>query len=262
MFNRIADNLWLIRVAKNFETFRAMKGRLHVGADKGIRSLQLRALDRPVVYRPETTDISVVWELFRGGEYAVRGEWPFKSVMDCGANVGMFLAWLISTRKVKQYVGIEADGSSFDVLERQIKSLGLGREFSILHAAVWERDGEVSFDSTGPSWGRHVASSGGVKVAAKTIKTILNECGLKQCDLVKIDIEGGELSVLPTINDWGACVKAVVVELHGSADFDWFSKIVTSAGFRAYPAGVLFHSHPGALREDAVEEFRRAGFAV
>src|SRR5882672_1156404 len=136
MLNRIADSLWLVRVCKTLETFLAMKGRLRVGGEE-LRSLRFRSLKHPIVYRPGTTDISVAWELFRGSEYAVRGSWPFRTVLDCGANVGMFLAWLMSTTQLEHYVGVEADQASFEILERQIRSLKVGFQYSLVRAAVW-----------------------------------------------------------------------------------------------------------------------------
>ena len=264
VLKRIADNIWLICACRNLETFRAMKGRL-LGNGAGLRSLQFRALERPVVYRPGTTDIFVAWELFRGREYAVgNAAWPFRTVVDCGANVGMFLAWVVANAgtPLERYVGIEADESSFTTLQRQLESLSLGSRYTILKAAVWKHDGEAYFDSTGPSWAHHVSESGGQSVVARTVKSILVESGIKQCDLLKLDIEGGELTVLPTIEQWGHMVRAIVAELHGGADFAWFESTVEAAGFRAYPAGKLFRKHPGALREDEIATFQREGLLV
>jgi len=263
MLTRILDNIWLIRTCGNIETWRAMKGRLPKSGS-GLRYLKFRSLNRPLIYRPDATDISVVWEVFRSDEYAVRGKWPFSSVVDCGANVGMFLGWLVSSAgfAVTKYVGIEADKSSFTVLQQQLSSLDCGSGYSIMNAAVWEYDGEVCFESSGPSWGRHVVESGGNAIPALTVESILDRSGMRQCDLLKMDIEGGELNVLPTIGKWGNRVRAIVAELHNGADFSWFASIVEPAGFTAYPAGKLFRSLPGALRNDSIEGFQSSGLLV
>src|SRR6185295_1126582 len=94
MLRRFHDQVWLVLTCADLETFRAMKGRLPAGIDRW-RTLRFRGLPGAIAYRPQSTDVRVVWELFRGDEYAVRGRWPFETVVDCGANAGIFLAWLV-----------------------------------------------------------------------------------------------------------------------------------------------------------------------
>ncbi|MGH8115528.1 MAG: hypothetical protein ACREPS_10825, partial [Rhodanobacteraceae bacterium] len=88
----ITDNLWLLTRCSNIRTVLAMKGRRRFAQPHDY--LNLRGLTRPVVFRPHTTDIPVAWELFRNGEYTTP-TWPFRTVVDCGANCGMFLAWAL-----------------------------------------------------------------------------------------------------------------------------------------------------------------------
>ena len=149
-------------------------------------------------------------------------------------------------------MGVEADREAFGLLELQAATVAVQSRSLLLQVAVWERDGEVRFDDRGPSWGRHVSSVGATRVRAMTVESILDAAGLEQCDLLKLDIEGGERTVLPRMKSWGPRVRTVVAELHGGLDYAWFAAIAEDAGFQPFPPGALFRAHPGAIRRDAL----------
>jgi FkbM family methyltransferase len=249
MLDRVRGNLWLLGACRDWPTLRAMKGR-RVHGPETVLPLRLRALAAPILYRSHTTDISVAWELFHQGEYECTRAWDFGTVVDCGANVGMFLAFALGKLggRLRSYVGVEPDPAAFALLERQAEQFGLRDKSRLLRAAAWHTDGEVSFDDAGPSWGRHVSAAGARRVRALCIESILDEADLEQCDLLKLDIEGAERQVLPLISAWGPRVRTLVAELHDGLDYAWFAECVESAGFEAFPPGALFRLHPGAIR--------------
>jgi FkbM family methyltransferase len=228
-----------------------MKSRVAGGA-QDVRPLRFRGLATPVFYRPGSTDIAVAWELFHQREYDCTRPWDFPTVVDCGANVGLFLAFVLMQINggLVRYVGVEPDPESFRMLERQVSALGVRAKSRLLRAAAWSVDGEVCFEDHGPSWARHVRASGGTRVRALTIESILDEAELKECDLLKLDIEGGERTVLPRMKTWGPRVRMVVAELHDGLDYPWFAAIAEDAGFQPFPPGKLFRLHPAAIRRD------------
>ncbi|TAJ23394.1 MAG: FkbM family methyltransferase [Planctomycetota bacterium] len=249
LLERVRGNLWLLGACRDWRTLSAMKGR--TGTEReAVLPLRLRALEAPILYRSHTTDISVAWELFHQGEYECTRPWDYGTVVDCGANVGMFAAFALAQlgRRLQRYVGVEPDRAAFALLERQVEQLGIGGRSRLIHAAAWHSDGAVSFDDAGPSWGRHVSASGAQRVRALCIESILDAADLEQCDLLKLDIEGGERHVLPRIGAWGPRVRTVVAELHDGLDYAWFAALATDAGFEPFPPGRLFRLHPGAVR--------------
>lgn len=253
LFERVSNNLWLLGACRDWNTLRAMKTLRTAGASD-VEQLRFRGLPTPILYRPGTSDISVAWELFQRREYdCVRG-WNFATVVDCGANVGMFLAFAAMKLgpRLRRYIGVEADREAYRMLELQAAAAGVERKSALLQVAAWDRDGDVEFDDRGPSWGRHVGAGAGTRVRALSIDSILDEAGLDQCDLLKLDIEGGERAVLPSMPLWGRRVRTLVAELHDGLDYTWFARMVNRAGFQAFPAGQLFRSHPGAIRRDAL----------
>ncbi|HTF88634.1 MAG TPA: FkbM family methyltransferase [Planctomycetota bacterium] len=252
ILGRVRDNVWLLGACRDWTTLCAMKQR-DVGATETVQSLRFRALQTPVLVRSGTTDISVAWELFRLQEYECTRGWDFPRVVDCGANVGMFLAFAASKMngRLERYVGVEADAAAFSMLQRQAGALRLEPKAVLLHAAVWECDGEVSFDDRGPSWARHVSDQGRTRVRAMSMDSILDAAGMEECDLLKLDIEGGERAVLPGLNTWGGRVRTFVAELHDGLDYAWFAALADAAGFEPYPPGKLFRAHPSAVRRNS-----------
>ncbi len=88
----------------------------------------------------------------------------------------------------------------------------------------------------------------GGTVAAMTVPGILDEAGLDECDLLKLDVEGAEARVLENIETWGRRIGTIVCELHEGTGYDWFAATVRRAGFEPRPAGTLFRGLPGAVR--------------
>lgn len=252
LLDRLRDNLWLLGSCRDWGTLLDMKLRREHDAGT-VHRLHLRATEAPIVYRPGTSDLSVVWEIFRSGEYECTSGWEFDTVVDCGANVGVFLAFAVMKRGdgLRRYVGVEADRSAFEVLQLQAQAVDLGQRGVLLQAAAWGCDGEVGFEDSGPSWGRQVSPSGAVRTRAMTVESILDAAGLEGCDLLKLDIEGGEREVLERIGSWGPRVRVVVAELHDGLDYAWFAGLARGAGFQPYPPGGLFRTHPAAVRRTA-----------
>ncbi|HUR28958.1 MAG TPA: FkbM family methyltransferase [Planctomycetota bacterium] len=249
LLDKLRDNWWLLRFCRDRDTLRAMKKRGTAAADT-ILPLRFRAFETPVLCRSGTTDVSVAWELFRNREYECTRGWDFPRVVDCGANVGLFMAFasMKQNGSLERYVGVEADPAAFEMLGRQASALCIQARTRLLHAAAWDEDGEVSFDDRGPSWGRHVSADGAVRVRALSIDSILDAAGLDQCDLLKLDIEGGERAVISRVKQWGPRVRTFVAELHDGLDFEWFARLAHEAGFEPHAPGELFLAHPSAVR--------------
>ena len=67
--------------------------------------------------------------------------------------------------------------------------------FELLEAAVWTVDGEMNFDTGTHSTGGGINSSAQLKVKSVTLDTLCETYG--PIDLLKLDIEGAEESVIP-----------------------------------------------------------------
>ncbi|MBD0370035.1 MAG: FkbM family methyltransferase [Pyrinomonadaceae bacterium] len=123
--------------------------------------------------------------------------------IDCGANVGFFSIQagpLVGESGT--VISIEANPHTYKLLERNLRANGFGTP---VHCALTAEAGEVELFVPG-SWDvysslRADGLAEGVadrsfKVKARTLDEVVAELALSRIDLVKIDIEGGELDVL------------------------------------------------------------------
>ncbi len=128
---------------------------------------------------------------------------PGHTFIDCGANVGYFsiqAGALVGAQGT--VVAIEANPKTYKLLERNLKVNGFGIP---VHCAITSEAGEVqlfmphdwdiysSLRADGLVEGRADHS---FKVKGRTLDEVVRELGLTRVDLVKIDIEGGELDAL------------------------------------------------------------------
>lgn len=128
---------------------------------------------------------------------------PGDTFIDCGANVGYFsiqAGALVGSGGT--VVAIEANPNTFKLLERNLQANNFGIP---VQCAVTTQTGEVALYM--PSdWDVYSSlSTGGLlkgkdnqsfKVAARTLDDVVSDLALSRVDVVKIDIEGGELDAL------------------------------------------------------------------
>lgn len=155
---------------------------------------------------PDDERFNLCRELVLQRVYEVAGV-PTGTVLDCGANVGMFT--LTAFRSADRVVAVEPDPSNYHLLAQNVANSG-ARNIELLEAAVWTVDGEMNFDTGTHSTGGGINSSAQLKVKSVTLDTLCETYG--PIDLLKLDIEGAEESVIPNSRLDG--VSRIVAELH------------------------------------------------
>ncbi len=252
LYPRMNANLWLLRSCRDMPTYRHLKGWSPHAPGEVIR-LRLRQSEREILVRAGTSDTAVVWEVFQDREYDVDGQWPFRTVLDLGANVGIFMAFALSRAgrgRLERYVAVEPDRESFAMLQRQVESQGAQGFSTLFNVAAAGQNGTVRFNNTLESYARRIDPAAGEPCEARTVSTILDDAGLAGVDLLKLDIEGGEQAVLADMPAWRDRVKAIVCELHDPLDPAWFARTVRACGFEPFESGEWFHGLAGAVRDD------------
>ena len=124
---------------------------------------------------------------------------PGMTVIDIGAHIGYF------TRLFSKLVGekgkvfaFEADPINFNFLKMNTAYLN---NTVIINKAVSEQNGEISFYHIPDSTGCHsvikpIRPAEKITIPAITIDSIITEYNLAKVDVIKMDIEGGELLAL------------------------------------------------------------------
>lgn len=119
-------------------------------------------------------------------------------VIDCGCCIGDYaMIFGEQTGKGGQVVCIDPVARHLAMTEKNAaRNIHLGCLFRLVHAAVWDKEGERLFiDAQGP--GTAITNQQSTNtVISKTIDGIVEELQLPKVDFIKMDIEGAELNAL------------------------------------------------------------------
>jgi FkbM family methyltransferase len=149
------------------------------------------------VYEPPPQVVASLQELQR----------PLRAI-DLGANVGLWGLWLHGRFPVERLIAVEPDPENAAKHLRQMSLNGLTGSWELRQAAAGCTDQEVAFTVGRATTGRIAAKS---EPGAQSVAGIDAFSLLAGVDLLKIDIEGAEWSILADPR-W-ASVKAPVVML-------------------------------------------------
>jgi FkbM family methyltransferase len=145
-------------------------------------------------------------------------ELPFspKTIVDAGANIGMASIYFTHRYPEAKVIAIEAEASNFAVLARNVRPYPA---IIPVHAALWNRDGEISVSEPDPAtgvsgkWAFVTHEGSGVKARAITMRTLMKEMEIPSVDVLKVNIEGAEKEVFETC-DWMDDIRCLMIDLH------------------------------------------------
>ncbi len=179
--------------------------------------------------RPRSTDINELVVMMSGHEYpAEYARVPAGGVIvDLGAYIGDSAVYFDRLNRDTGYVGyaIEPAPGNLALLRANLRLNGV-RDFEVVPAAISDVDGEVEIDLGS----QHDAialtrSPGGTPVPSYRLSTFAASRQLERIDVLKMDIEGAEYTIIDS--DYEFVVKAVarlVMEYHAQPSgygLDW-----------------------------------------
>lgn len=193
--------------------------------------------------RVHYTDAAALWtmyeEHFLSQIYAVDRLPDRPYIIDCGGNIGLSVIWFKQRYRHARITVFEADPALAEILEENVHHLKLS-SIEVVKAAVSGTAGFAKFARDRPLTG-HVASQSeeGLPIACVRLSDRLGE----SVDLLKIDIEGSEYSLLNDLCTTGKIklVRHLVCEVHGSTrvqnQIGTLWTMLSSAGFALTIAG-------------------------
>lgn len=161
-------------------------------------------------------------------------------ILDLGANIGLSVVYFKSIFPQAMIRAYEADPAIFGHLEQNIMNNGFS-DVELVHGAVWHEDGTLNFHTEGADGGRvlPVAGNGTIGVPAYDIRKILSS---ESFDVLKMDIEGAEHTVIPACRGLLKGVRYAFVEFHSSPGIPQqlhkVLDVLAEAGFHYYVESV------------------------
>lgn len=150
-----------------------------------------------------------------------------KTILDLGANIGTTAIAFAEKFPVATVIAIEPDPQNYSIL---LKNASSYTNIIPFHCAISNECGTVYLTAkqNNEPWGMHIARGkipGSIKVPCVTIPVILKMFGLKQIDILKVDIEGAEELLFSTADEWIQLVGCIAVELHGEGPAQEWEKV-------------------------------------
>jgi len=127
---------------------------------------------------------------------------PGDIVLDCGANIGVFVKASLDAG-AKKVIAIEPAPENLEALRRNFKSEIESGRVVIYPKGVWDKDDFLTMNidhgnSAADSFVIHPEHSSATteKLPLTTIDKLVAELGLERVDFIKMDIEGAEVRAL------------------------------------------------------------------
>ncbi len=211
-------------------------------------------------YRPGTTDLLVLEQVFLDGEYDFDPVDPaaVEYIVDLGSNIGVTaLLWAERFPRARMIL-VEPDPENFALLERN--TAGFRDRCMLVNAAIAARSGTMSFFRSAREYSHSTVKTDDavseIRVRAVTLPELLRAARFPRIDLLKMDIEGGETDLMPTLGRLRGAIRYLIAELHRPYTALMFAEHCAAAGLRTLDTalGQIRSNLAFAVRPDAVGE--------
>lgn len=138
-------------------------------------------------------------------------------MIDAGANIGMSSIYFLNRYKGLKVVAIEPDPETFEICRMNLAPYS--DRVVLIKGAIWSSCGRVALVKGELEWNSHVQLAeheADGTVESYDVPALIAAGGHGVVDLLKVDIEGGELELFSKNTDaWLPAVKNIAIEFHG-----------------------------------------------
>jgi FkbM family methyltransferase len=250
-FKRLTTKYLPNRILKSFAYYKAYpknkEEKIHQYIDeesvkylksyKNLRAGDVNILGSKIMFSDAGALLHSVEELFCDETYAFHASKENPYIIDCGANIGLSVAYFKKQYPEARILAFEPDKEIFKLLTANVASLGLSN-VTLENKAVWNKTEDLTFYKEGA-----LAGSLTIDFSSKNSRTIIPAIALlpyinEPIDFLKIDIEGAENEVMEHIAPNLSFVENLFIEYHSDKnkpqDLHKLLTIVSKAGFRYY----------------------------
>ncbi|MBP6858734.1 MAG: FkbM family methyltransferase [Candidatus Pacebacteria bacterium] len=169
-----------------------------------------------------------------GGIYDISDLSPKpKYIIDCGANIGISTLYFANKYPEAKIRAFEPQPDAFASLQTNLAGK---TNVELIKKAVWDKEGTLELDSSASDASSLTTTAGNNTITVET--TSLIPYLSMPVDLLKIDIEGAEYTVLKNIESILSMVKNIFIEYHvsnlGNQELGDILAMLTRSGFNYY----------------------------
>jgi FkbM family methyltransferase len=129
-------------------------------------------------------------------------------ILDCGSNIGVSVCYFKKIYPDSRIIAFEPDQKIFSTLKHNTQNFN-SSNLKLHNSAVWTENTNLRFISNGADGGK-IGHNGDQSVGAQKLSNFLSN----RVNMLKIDIEGAEKFVLPSIAEYLKNVEYLFLELH------------------------------------------------
>ena len=196
-------------------------------------------------------DYWTISEIFFNGQYVLPdGESDdVKTVVDTGANVGYAALWFLKEYPQCRVTAFEPLPAHVDQIEKHLTGNGLRDRVTVIAAAASTEEGTAVFQDAGPE--SRPVDDGGEGVQVRLVDWF-EHLPSGTIDILKMDIEGGEIPLLddPRFEEVAARTRIVALEWHKATTDrggrDWCAERLETTGFTVTD-GAQYYGSAGIL---------------
>jgi FkbM family methyltransferase len=209
-------------------------------------------LGKELHFVDSSTFLSTYYEIFEEKILKFKSSKLNPFIIDCGANIGLITIFFKLKYPEAKIICFEPNPYIFATLKQNIDSFKFD-DVELHQSAVWNKNGEIDFHLEGGHSSR--IPKDGETLEVTKVKTIdLKNYLTERVDLLKIDIEGAEYTVIKNIQEELKLVDNLFLEYHSHVMEDQklgeILTILNSGGFR-YHIQPQYHSkQPFIKREE------------
>ena len=169
--------------------------------------IHLKNITEPTFFNYNEFFIDKIYDPYLKGK-------SFDTVVDIGANVGMWVEYIRNVSNVKKVYAVEPNINALKILTDSFKDI------SIIDSALHYEDGKLSLytnddNSTISAIQNHSTFSSTYSVNAVTLKTFSKQNGIEKIDLLKVDIESAEYDLFNSFDaEDFSMIENILVEYH------------------------------------------------
>lgn len=215
---------------------------------------------KPFVYHDGASFTATYKELFESNIYKFNPSKDAKTIIDCGANMGLSVLYFSRNYPNHHIIAFEPDPEIFSILKENIETFNL-KNVTAYQKAVWDKTEVLTFFADGKMGGRlenTYKHAKPIKIETVPLADFINE----DVDFLKIDIEGAEGVVLNGCRDVLTKVRHIFFEYHNSIkDPQTLHKLldlVSSQGFTYYIKESAVRKRPFIDEHNIAEVFNMA----